>query len=669
MPNQKQKTESYSNLGGINVKASPYITGEMQFLDISNLDFQTPGALTKRWGSTQYMGMPLTDGSANIIPIQGFFEYNKLNGLSRIVVMGGSNGYYLDGTSFTSFRSQYTAGISNFDGSSIGIQTQVLQATAPWAFLSFADQLFFANGKNFVRFDGNSSYIYGVPNVESRDGLGIIARIPGSSGVAVSSGGMTGSFFYKFGYVNNRGYIGVVPYATIFSNGNADGVPFAWHAQVTTQGTTQVIIDMSQGSLPLKWFGHGITAIAVYRTDPLPVSINTNAANIAARSAAYNFLTIIPFGSSLFIDTNIQAGITSAITYLNHQSVFYSSYSSGGSLVSASETFVPKYLETYRGRMIMSGFSYALSSFWFSELNEPEGVMIESKEDVKLNDGDRITGQKAYGDKCYFFKLNSFHAYLGANSVQFFSQDLSEVSSQYGCLSNRAICVYNDIMLFLDRKGVVRYNGSTPEIISSPVQDYFDRMNVSAAIDNAVMIHDKSRKQILVGIPWNGSSTLNLTLVYDYLVNAWTRYEGMHINQYVIAQGRLSEKTLMVSDNSGLVHNFGPSFFSENKIGYTCYFKTRFVHDLGQSVEKQFRRLYMNFSQVSGSSMGVTIGFFVNYGTSIQIQRTLPVAPFQSRTDFGLSSKSLAFECAALNASLPYQVTGFALDYRYQRGV
>ena len=56
MPYQKLKSENYTNLGGVNVKISPYLTGDNEFLAIFNMDFTTPGSLTKVPGTTQYIG-------------------------------------------------------------------------------------------------------------------------------------------------------------------------------------------------------------------------------------------------------------------------------------------------------------------------------------------------------------------------------------------------------------------------------------------------------------------------------------------------------------------------------------------------------------------------------------------------------------------------------------
>src|SRR5574343_1781653 len=80
MPHERFKSESYQLLGGINTKVSSYQTGPFEFLDLTNLDFQTPAALSQRWGSTMYVGQ--TFGAK----ITSLFEYAKITGESYVMI-------------------------------------------------------------------------------------------------------------------------------------------------------------------------------------------------------------------------------------------------------------------------------------------------------------------------------------------------------------------------------------------------------------------------------------------------------------------------------------------------------------------------------------------------------------------------------------------------------
>lgn len=642
MPHSKQKSENYQNLGGMNVKASPYITGPFQFLDITNMDFQTPGALTKRWGTTQYIGY------RSSVPIHGIGEFIQIDGSSFILFAGGTGLYKVDGSSYTRIFTDYAVGWS--DGAPIFFEgfTATFKADSPWDFSIYNNQLYGANGQNIFRFDGLGVYSFGVPKVTQN----VANAINNYGGTGV--GGFSGWLCYKFGYINNNGALGPLSDTTIQRKVDS------WFG-LQIDGITMAHFDLG-------YMGHGVSSFyiarAVLNYDGFSTPISLSA---AIDQAQFFYVASCSLGTVQYIDTESSNLTLAPMNYLGMNEQTYlgtgSTYGWGATLV--KQTMVPTYLEIFQNQMFYAGYSAQPNRVRFSDFAIPEMIEESNYFDVVTPDNDRILGMATYNSKLYFFKQNSFHV-LSGDSTENFS--LAEISNEYGCLSNRAIIIFNDTMLFLDRRGVCQFNGAGIKIISDPVQQYFNEINIASALGKATMVHDKERNQILVGIPWGASATHNnVTLVYDYLMQAWSKYDGYFPNQYLIAQGRLSNQAVMFSDYSGLIHYTGQSFFGDNGGGFTTYIKSRFIHELGQSVEKQFRRLYLNFAEISGSSLGVTVGFLVNYGTSIQIQRTIYTDPFQTRTDFGLSSKSLAFECAAFNASLPLKIHGFTIEYRFQR--
>jgi hypothetical protein len=182
------------------------------------------------------------------------------------------------------------------------------------------------------------------------------------------------------------------------------------------------------------------------------------------------------------------------------------------------------------------------------------------------------------------------------------------------------------------------------------------------------MVHDKLRNQILVALPINGATLNNITMVYDYVLNAWTKQDGYNPTAFARIQGRNNTKNVFYGTSSGLVNWFGSSFLSDNGTGFTCYFKTRFLHDLGESYQKQFRRLYLNIDAPS-ATIGFHINFFQDYGSSVVKSVTMNCSQFQTRIDFGISAKALAYEMSSLQTSVPLRLHGFTVESRLQRRV
>jgi len=234
-----------------------------------------------------------------------------------------------------------------------------------------------------------------------------------------------------------------------------------------------------------------LTSLVFYRTSP-------NGSDLFQIGTA-------PAGASLFVDSNLSLGTTPC-----NDNLYF--------------TLAPRYLEIYNNQLFMAGFSSALSTFYFSDIGEPEGVPPENFVEVRTNDGDRITGMANFLGSLLVFKERSFHVLSGDNPTNFL---LREISNQYGCLSNRAVVNFEDRILFLDRKGIVEYNGANIRVISNPIESVFLGMNLTAAKDNAVAIHNRLSNQAWFAIPCDGSTENNCVIVYDYLLDAWTIFEGV----------------------------------------------------------------------------------------------------------------------------------------------
>lgn len=664
MPQPKRKSENYQNLGGINVKASEYITGPQQFLNLVNFDFQLPGSLSQRWGTTQYMSQ------ASSVNINSLYEYENSSGFSKVIFTGGSYAYYITGTVFDILRSSFAVGYSGVTITAANGPTTVhslyLGVTGlnlfdgEYSFVSYDNHLFSANGRNFWKSNGLSTYLWGLP-MPPPPSLGDgVSPVTGQGSSAPN--GFSGYYYYRFGYINNRGTWGPM------SSGNTG------YVLSNRDGQSSVILDLK--ILQNQYQGFGISSLVIYRTQALaslwPSSGGGGVTNQISDSF-FKAVRVLPVGSTrYFVDTDPNQGLTSAPNVISYDPIIYRYYNFSQSgfagsysiFFSIGETFVPRYLDVYNNQMMMAGYSFLPSTFFFSNIGDPESINPLNSIPVRTNDGDRITGIKSFNGAFMIFKQKSFHILTGEDPANF---ALRELSDQYGCVSHRAIAQYNDFLLFLDRKGIVKFNGANFEIISTPLDPLFQRMNLTAALDKATMVHDKVRNQVLIGMPIDGSTVNNITIVYDYLLDAWTTYDGYDPQQYVTIKGRNSEYQSFFSNYSNMIHNFWPSLTSDNGVGFTVQAKSRFVKLFGESIEEQFRRLYLNVDPITSATIGLTINFYQDYGTSNVLTRTMYADPFQSRIDFGIPAKSLSFEVSKNDADTILRLHGFTIESRLQR--
>lgn len=729
MPSGKIRpiSENYSNFGGINIKASQYLTGPQEFLDLINFDFQSPGNLTKRWGTTQYISGGYTAA------ITGLVEFEQTSGFSQIIfsytggIQAGATTTTQQGLSFNNvgwtmeqiigpnslqigttavpLRNAFTfsARTTYFRNGTFIFAPALMYSEpatldgAPYDFENYNNTLFGANGTNFIKYQGTTTSRVFIPQ-PTRSGatgtggatitnFGITQGISlaGASGIALQSQygyAFVGTYLNLNSYESEAGPIVSVPLIA-----GATSALFFGASSANYQ--TAVLVNV-----PLNW---GITAINVYGVRDLTGTsfgvidfgsttgwlnsyrlLTTQAvAGGATQSWVYlgaplaggtflwdssNLLDInqkFTFGQTNYppnvLDPNT---LPSGISFLTNNGLAVN-----GLIYNAH--LAPKIIEMGNNRMFSAGYSGALSNVYFSELGIPDDIEASNFFEVRTNDGDIISGLKFYNESMYIFKRRSFHQLSGTDPNSFV---LREVSDQYGCLSNRAVTTYENHMLFLDSKGVILFNGANIECISNKIQNIFETMNLPVAQDTATMIHDKQRNQILLGIPVNGASTNNLTVVYDYMVGAWTKYDGYNPSVYAMIKGRQSFKSAMFGDYSGIIKNFGPSLYGgDNGSAFTLLMTTRYLTDEGNSIQKMWRRLFLN-DTTNGATNGYTINLRQDHGSSNVLTRTMNFSSFQTRMDFGIQSKSLSFELTNNSANF-VQINGFVLEHRYLRNI
>lgn len=495
-------------------------------------------------------------------------------------------------------------------GGAFSVFNTGLTNNALFEFTTFVDRLFAANGAQFFKYEGTNVTNFSLP--------------PGytaSWGVSLAQvgGGLSGVFQVAYSYVNDRGYIG--PPSNGFSIsciGNTFGTITFWGMTSPT--------------------GYGISYIQLWRSTPGGLDL-------------YG-VTQIPIGGSSFaLDSGAALGITLASYHLWF-------------------TAIPKYLEIYNNQLFLGGFSGSLSRVYWSEIGEPEGILPTYFSEFRTNDGDRLMGLKAYNGALIAPKQFSFHRVVGDNPTNF---SFEEVSTEFGCLSNRSMLVFNNLFMCLDGygQGIVEYNGANIGLVSTKnVEDIFKRMNVDSAKDQACAVHYKDYNEVWFHIPIDGSTLNNSIVVYDYNVLAWTKYEGVQATQFASARGTLSKKSILYGSYSGALFSFNSSLYGDNGSAITCMIDGVFYAPLGNTTENMFRRFWMNVNPVLGITQAINLSFKTNFqGTTIGHTGVIYQTPYQSRLDFGLSARSIAAKAEHASASLPLRIDGIAWESRYQRSV
>lgn len=668
MPYPKLTQQAYTNFGGINLKVTPEMNNLTEFLDLTNYDFIQPGGLKSRDGTGS---LSFSVGST----INGIQEFIKTNGFSALCFATNANAYFVQAAQAVTFQSGLSGPLST-------------------DFITNDDRIWFANGNNFMKFKGTTiqigvdaytstifeSYLYGLQAPwKGNPTLGTFGTPDPDSlnayvGVTISpSGTMQFSRWnagqitlsYKFGFVNERGFHGPTDNREflVARTGTSVALAFEHFSGSSLIGFSDYIAipasygiglsasqvtDLSVGSVPTGIIGY----LAVYRAD-LPSTSHFRIGYIGTDAIEHTF----PGGTGLtllatnFIRFKDQAYPLS--TFPEPTNIWF--------------TLSPQYIEAYNNQFFMAGFSGFPNVCWFSDIGEPESVDATFNFEVQTNDGDVITCLKTFFNTLMIFKETSFHSLRG-NDISNFT--VSEISRDYGCLNNKSATNYTNYLVFLDRKGLFRYTGAQIECLSDKVEPIFRRMNLSACRQNSYVVHDKIKNQLKVGLALDSSTSINTVMVYDYLLGAWTKEEGNTFSAVAIAKTNLQNETVFFGGLSGSIRYYSPSFISDVGSGLTLSFKTIFTAGDQQSVQKNFRQLFVNFNPAPSSSNTFTIEFFTDYNSSTIVDtRYMEQQLFQTRLDFGYSAKSLSFRMSTFTSSDVVAMHGYTIAHKFLREV
>lgn len=633
----KVTSQNYNNLGGINEKASDYSTERTQFLRISNLDFSIPNALNKRAGSTQIVGL----SAGHSAPITSLYEYTKFEGFSQVVFGSRFGLHRVEGSGFTDIISN--SNVVQFD------------------YQTFNNQLWAFNGQTSIDYTGTSVFSFGIPPTRRYNGG---FSLVGGGGNGFSFGASSFNAFYAFSYIKYGGQEIPSLYKNVFLNATTtiQSVPLPDLSLIgVPDGASAMFLPISLVGVPsVSLASFGVEKLGVYRYILTGPSANPNfAPNLLTK------LTEIDAGSTQFIDTFGYTLFPQNPAYPNYEMPFWKSTNTGIT-GSASLVAVPSFVEVYNNSFFLAGFSANPSRVYFSEIGQPENIKPENFFDVRTNDGDRIRGIKTYLDQMLAFKEDSFHRVTGDDVTNY---TLVQVTDEYGALNNNVIVEAENTLYFMDRRGFVQYNGTAWNLMSYEIEDTFKRVNIETSINTACGVHKKSANQIWFSCPLEGSSVNNITFVYDYILEAWTFFEGIDAASYGILQRNLTDQYVHWGSPSGLIKMSSASFLADNGAGISLQARTRFEYPNGSNVESLFRRLFLDVTAIAnGQSQAIEITGYPNFSyATANLSLVAQQATFQTKFDFGIPARSYGFEFNHFSPSLPFTLNGYGLATRYLR--
>lgn len=215
-------------------------------------------------------------------------------------------------------------------------------------------------------------------------------------------------------------------------------------------------------------------------------------------------------------------------------------YSSDGTTWNAASGQTPKYVEVYRDRLYTAGFSSAAAND-FKLSNVGDGTTVSQTEGI----AEVVTGIKTALNYLWVFAENAVYRWDESNLVRV---------DNFGTTSNRSLAAGDNALFFANRDGVYQTSGAKAQLISRPVQYWWDGITASnfASLNGA---YHKFEYYLWIG---DSQGQSDVVLVYNTLYQTWRVLTGIPSNVMATWVNTSSESNLYFGNNTAdsLVYKF-----------------------------------------------------------------------------------------------------------------
>lgn len=288
--------------------------------------------------------------------------------------------------------------------------------------------------------------------------------------------------------------------------------------------------------------------------------------------------------------------------------------------------------------------------------------------DIEPNDGDKITGIGVNLDSIIIFKERGIWVLKNAFGSPLTDWSLKKVSADVGAVSNKSIAQVKNELVFLSRKGIQSFGG----VLTGGTYE-FDELRASSLSDNikgtvntlnqaqwqkscAVNFDDK----YWLSVPGSGSGYNDLVLILDYVVGAWTVYDGIHANYFCVFK-ESSEDELFFGDSRdyAFVYKYGDVDYDGALQAPATTAGTQCTHSLQDTSKSwaidEFKGCRVNL--FCGSGEGQTRTIVSNSSDTLVVTPGWAVVPVSGTTLYAIGSIEMDIRTGFLSMRVEGQRT------------
>lgn len=210
--------------------------------------------------------------------------------------------------------------------------------------------------------------------------------------------------------------------------------------------------------------------------------------------------------------------------------------------------------------------------------------------DVAVEDNDEIVELKVFRDALIILCKRSIWALYG-DGASLMDYELVKINVPNGCISPGSVQEVGNNLFYLADDHVyslfsTERNFVSAQIMSSNVEPILKSVGVTDKGKASAVFHNN--KYYL-------SFPSGLTLVYDVVLECWTKFTNIKANAYLNRQG-----ALYFAADSGLIYRFNENRYNDDDQPIEFVMKTK-IHDFSTPIQaKKFRRMWVIQKQWDG---------------------------------------------------------------------
>ena len=236
-------------------------------------------------------------------------------------------------------------------------------------------------------------------------------------------------------------------------------------------------------------------------------------------------------------------------------------------------------------------------------------------------DDEKVTGLRNFNGELIVFGLNTVNKIQGQMYASDNGYTLNKIISGIGCISERTIVLMDNELYFMDKSGdIYSYNGANFTLKSAKISTTINGLNKTKLSKSVARYYPKYH-QLWIAVPYGSSTTNDLIMVYDTLLQAWTIYKGINASALELVNNSNSLYLYSGDASTGYVYKQdtgNTDYLSNTATAIDAYYITKDYSGMAKEQEVIFDSIYLTFIQTGDYNL--TVGINIDYTSTTSSQ-------------------------------------------------